>query len=45
MYSTNYGNEETEPFLLLCPSFAKQRKDLLTEAFPLLRPYGYTILK
>ena len=31
----------TEHFLLLCPSFAVPRRDLLTGVLALLRPYGY----
>ena len=36
--------EDTEHFLLLCPSFAAQRRDLLAGVFALLRPFGHTNL-
>ena len=38
---SNDGIEDTEHFLLLCPSFAVPRRDLLTGILALLRPYGY----
>ena len=44
MCPTNDGVEDTEHFLLLCPSFAVQRQNLLAEILPLLRPYGYANL-
>ena len=44
MCSTNDGVEETEHFLLLCPSFAFQRQNLLAEILPLLRPFRYANL-
>ena len=42
MCPTNDGIEDTEHFLLLCPSFAIPRRDLLAGVFALLRPFGYT---
>ena len=42
---TNDGIEDTEHFLLLCPSFAVPRSDLLTGVFALLRPFAYTNLQ
>ena len=45
MCPTNDGIEDTEHFLLLCPSFAVPRRDLLTGGFALLRPFGYTNLQ
>ena len=44
MCSTNDGVEDTEHFLLLCPSFVVQRQNLLAEILPLLRPFGYANL-
>ena len=44
MCPTNDGVEDTEHFLLLCPSFAVQRQNLLAEILPLLRPLGYANL-
>ena len=41
MCSSNDGNENTEHYLLLCPSFEVQRRNLLAGAFALLRPFGY----
>ena len=41
MCPTNDDVEDTEHFLLLCPSFTVQRQNLLAEILPLLRPYGY----
>ena len=41
MCPTNDGVEDTEHFLLHCPSFDKERRDLLAGVFSLLRPYGY----
>ena len=41
MCPTNDGVEDTEHFLLLCPSFAVQRQNLLAQILPLLRPLGY----
>ena len=38
---SNDGIEDTEHFLLLCPSFAVPRRGLLTGVLALLRPYGY----
>ena len=39
MYPTNDGIEDTEQFLLLCPSFDMQRPDLLATVTDLLRPF------
>ena len=36
---TNEGIEDTEHFLLLCPSFDVQRRDLLAEISQLLQPF------
>ena len=41
MCRTNDGVEDTEHFLLLSPSFAVQRQNLLAQILPLLRPLGY----
>ena len=38
MCPTNDGIEDTEHFLLLCPSFDVQRRDLLAGVAELLRP-------
>ena len=38
MCPTSDGTEDTEHFLLLCPSFAVQRQDLLAEIAESLRP-------
>ena len=38
MYPTSDGIEDTEHFLLLCPSFHVQRQDLLAGIAELLRP-------
>ena len=35
------GIESTEHFLLLCPSFEVQRRNLLAGVVALLRPFGY----
>ena len=45
MCPTNDGIEDTEHFLLLYPSLAVPRRDLLTGVFALLRPFGYTNLQ
>ena len=45
MCPKNDGIEDTEHFLLLCPSFVEPRKDLLAGVFALLRPFGYTNLQ
>ena len=37
-YPTSDGIEDTEHFLLLCPSFDVQRQDLLAEIARLLQP-------
>ena len=39
MCPTNDGIEDTEQFLLLCPSFDLQRRDLLSGIVELLRPF------
>ena len=39
MCPTNDGIEDTEYFLLLCPSFDVQRRDLLAEISQLLQPF------
>ena len=41
MCPTTDGVEDTEHFLLHCPSFDKERRDLLAGVFSILRPYGY----
>ena len=41
MCPSNDGIETTEHFLLLCPAFEVERRNLLTRVFDLLRPYGY----
>ena len=41
MCPTNDGIENTENFLLLCPSFEIQRRNLLAQVFALLQPLGY----
>ena len=38
---TNDGVEDTEHFLLHCPSFDEERCALLAGDFSLLRPFGY----
>ena len=43
MCPTNDGVEDTEHFLLLCPSFDFERKNLLAAIRLLLRPLGYAI--
>ena len=42
MCPTNDGIEDTEHFLLLCPSFDVPRRDLLAGVSVLLRPLGHT---
>ena len=44
MCPTNDGIEDTEHFLLLCPSFVMHRRDLLTNVLSLVRPFGYISL-
>ena len=44
MCPTNDGIEDTEHFLLLCPSFAAQRRNLLAGIRALLLPHGYVNL-
>ena len=39
MCSTSDGIEDTEHFLLLCPSFDVQRQDLVAGIVELLRPF------
>ena len=39
MCPTSDGIEDTEHFLLLCPSFDLQRRDLLAGVVELLRPF------
>ena len=39
MCPTSDGIEDTENFLLLCPSFDLQRRDLLAGTVELLRPF------
>ena len=39
MCPTNDGVEDTEHFLLLCPSFDDQRRDVLAGIEELLRPF------
>ena len=41
MCPRNDGVEDTEHFLLHCPSFDGERRDLLAGVFSLLRPCGY----
>ena len=40
MCPSNDGIETTEHFLLLCPSFEVERRNLIAGVFELLRPYG-----
>ena len=40
MCISNDGIEDTEHFLLLCPSFDTQRRDLLAGVLALVRPFG-----
>ena len=44
MCPTNDGIEDTEHFLLLCPSFVEPRRDLPAGVIALLRPFGCTNL-
>ena len=44
MCPSNDGIEDTEHFLLLCPSFDLQRRDLLAGVLAILRPFGYNNL-
>ena len=39
MCPTNDGIEDTQHFMLLCPSFDVQRQDLLAEVSQLVRPF------
>ena len=43
MCLTNDGIEDTEHFLLLCPSLAVPRRDLLTGVFALFRLFYYIL--
>ena len=45
MCPTNDSFEDTEHFLVLCPSLAVPRRDILAGVFALLRLFGYTNLK
>ena len=45
MCPTNDGIEDTEHCLLLCPSLAVPRGDLLAGVFTLLRPFGHANLQ
>ena len=40
MCISNDGIEDTEHFLLLCPSFDIQQRDLLAGVLALVRPFG-----
>ena len=42
MCPSNDGIEDAEHFLLLCPSFDAQRRDLLAGVFDVLRLYGHS---
>ena len=44
MCPSNDGIEDTQHFLLLCPSFSVQRTDPLAGIYTLVRPYGYANL-
>ncbi len=44
MCEANDGIEDTEHFLLLCPSFEVSRRDLLADVLALIRPLGYNNL-
>ena len=44
MCPSNDGIEDTEHFLLLCPSFDLQRRDLLAGVSAILRPFGHNNL-
>ena len=44
MCPTDDGIENTEHFLLLCPSFEIQHRNLLARVFALLRPLGYVTI-
>ena len=42
MCISNDGIEDTEHFLLLCPSFDTQRRDLLAGVLTLVQPFGFS---
>ena len=44
MCPSNDGIEDAEHFLLLCPSFDAQRRDLLAGVYDVLRPFGHSNL-
>ena len=44
MCPSNDGIEDTEHFLLLCPSFDLQRRDLLAGVLAISRPFGHNNL-
>ena len=44
MCPSNDGIEDAEHFLLLCPSFDAQRRDLLAGVYDVLRPFGHNNL-
>ena len=44
MCLSNDGIEGAEHFLLLCPSFDAQRRDLLAGVYDVLRPFGHSNL-
>ena len=44
MCPSNDGIEDAEHFLLLCPSFDVQRRDLLAGISDVLRPFGHSNL-
>ena len=44
MCPSNDGIEDAEHFLLRCPSFDAQRRDLLAGVYDVLRPFGHSNL-
>ena len=44
MCPSSDGIEDAEHFLLLCPSFDAQRRDLLAGVYDVLRPFGHSNL-
>ena len=44
MCPSNDGIEDSKHFLLLCPSFDLQRRDLLAGVSAILRPFGHNNL-